>query len=417
MGSENNGSHFIKYPGLATYVTEQIRLGKRSPDIFEEAVNGYGYAYDAAQFSKYVSYRKRKLIKVSSGDVTEIEDPTDVPTNETFLNILQSRTDVDIFDLCDELSCSPNLIADFIHTYRDKGYEIIWQDNKMWLSKGSRALINGADKLPLLMDGKEISIGIMSDLHFGSRSVQITAMNEFLIECKKQDVKNIFVPGDVLAGFNIYKGQTMEIYEQSAEHQEESCLVNLPTGFKYHLLGGNHDYSFMKIAGHNAIRSICNRREDFIYCGFDWAEIEILKGVSIGLWHPSGGVPYSVSYRLQKGVEQVAFDELTKMAEGKRDQPSLRLLFAGHLHIQMQALFGSILGMQCGCFEGSNSYLKAKKLVPAIGGYILHLKLGRNGLLQRFSPTFYLYPEIKNDFKNYNHHLKKNEKLGPLYEW
>ena len=313
------------------------------------------------------------------------------------------------------MSCYPNTIKNLIHDFRNEGKEIIWKDNSIWLSRGAQAVTEDVVLPTCLSDDKEITFGVMSDLHYGSRSCQITAINLFAEECKKNGVEHIFVAGDILAGYGIYKGQTMETYEQSAEHQEESCLVNLPAGFKYYMIGGNHDYSYMKIAGHNVIRSLSRQREDINYCGFDWAEIEIMKNVSVGLWHPSGGVPYSISYRLQKGVEQMAFEELTKIVEGHKERPTLRFLFAGHLHIQLQALFGSVLGMQCGCFEGSNSYLKAKKLVPAIGGYIVHAKLGKNGLLKDFSTKFHLFPEIIGDWKNYSHRIKHDEIIKPMF--
>ena len=220
------------------------------------------------------------------------------------------------------------MIYELVEHYRSKGYEIVADEEKIMFSSG---VISNIEKVKQISD-REIIFGVSSDWHFGSKAVQITALKEFCEICRKNGVKHIFNPGDIVAGFNVYPGQTFDLYALSAEEQESSVVTNLPKEFNWYCLGGNHDYSFIKKGGgHNPLLSISSKREDFHYIGFDEADIPILNGVDTRLWHPSGGVPYAISYRLQKGIEQIAFDELTNIVRETKEKPTVRFVLAGHL--------------------------------------------------------------------------------------
>jgi hypothetical protein len=270
------------------------------------------------------------------------------------------------------------------------------------------------------LEETEVIFGIASDLHFGSKACQITALNQFAEICRKKGVKYIFCPGDIVAGYNVYKGQMMDVYAISAEEQEDSVIANLPKGFEWYFLGGNHDYSFIKSGGgHNVLLSIASKRDDVKYIGFDEADIPILNGVDVRLFHPSGGVPYSVSYRIQKTVEQIAYSELSKVCLSDKPAPSIRFLFAGHLHIQVQSVFGPILAAQCGCFEGQTNYTRRKGLNPLIGGYIVQAHIRKkDGIILDFDTKYYMFPDIIiDDWKNYKHTIPENRKfVQPIFE-
>ena len=90
--------------------------------------------------------------------------------------------------------------------------------------------------------------------------------------------------------------------------------------------------------------------------------------------------------------------------------PTVRFVFSGHLHIQIQGMFGSIFGAQCGCFEGQTNYLKRKGLFPHIGAYIIEASLNKTGILKNFDAKFYMYDEIIDDYKSYSHTLTSNKK-------
>lgn len=359
-------------------------------------------------------YRYLKTFKrINESEIKREPEESFVATTRTedeFISILKSRKEIDLFDLCDQLSIPPNQVHDLISYYQSKGFEIaILNDNRIILSDEVTSDI--PVDLKTFAD-REITIGIATDLHIGSKACQLTALNKFGEDCKKNGVEDILCPGDVLAGFRVYPGQEFDLYCFEADEQEDSAVANIPKGFRWWMLGGNHDYSFIKSGGgHNCIRALAAKREDFNYLGFDQVIVPLLNGVDAMLWHPSGAIPYALSYRIQKGMENAAYGELQKVISGIKEKPTLRFLFAGHLHIQMQAMFGAIFGAQCGAFEGTNNLIKRRGYTPNIGGYILNAVLDSRGMLKEHTATFYHYREIFDDYKNYKHKPSEKEKI------
>jgi hypothetical protein len=114
------------------------------------------------------------------------------------------------------------------------------------------------------------------------------------------------------------------------------------------------------------------------------------------------------SYRLQKHVETTSYTELKDVAMRSKDTPTIKFILMGHLHIQVQAMFGPIFGAQCGCFEGQTNLLKQMGVTPTIGGYIIRAIVDKNGMLKRIIPDFRMFPEIKDDWKNYVHPIPED---------
>lgn len=399
----------VKYPGLLEYVKTNLIRGKSIDSLYDEAVSKFGYENDYPAFYRYVHKVKRTHLSDKSIPLKRERNKS-----QEFIEYLKKHKVVDGNTACKMLECEPKKVFEFINHFRSQGYEIICNDSDIILSSH---ITSDGENVRKPLERKRIKFGVASDLHFGSKHAQISHLLEFCEICRKKGVEIIFVPGDICAGYRVYKGQEFEVYAVSAEEQEESIIMNLPKGFEWYVLGGNHDYSFVKSNGHNPLLTIESIRDDFHYLGFDEADVPILPGVDLRMWHPSGGVPYALSYRIQKKIEQIAFEELSKAARSTNSKPSIRFLLCGHLHVQMQAMFGSIFGAQCGAFEGQTSYLKRKGLYPHMGGYIIDADLAQDGLLRSFQAKFYIFPEeVDEDWKNYDHKLNREKLTKPLFE-
>lgn len=398
------------YPGLIDFIKSKLVRGARPSEFFDKAVEKYGYANEKKQFYRYCNSIKNRYLK----GMPNIRKRDLDKTGEKFLKVLKKKKVIDGNEMCDELGCHPEKIFELIKYFRTMGHEIIVDESKIILSS---EMASPGENVKKPLESKEIIFAIASDLHFGSKHCQITHLLEFLEICRKKGVKYVFIPGDLVAGYGVFPGQQFEVYAMSAEEQEDSVVLNMPEGFEYYALGGNHDYSYIKRVGHNPLLTIEQLRDDFHYIGYDEADVPILPGVDVKLWHPSGGVPYAISYRLQKGIEQVAYQELAKLSLNVKEKPSIRFMLCGHLHVQMQGMFGSIFGAQCGTFEGQTNYLKRKGLHPLIGGYIIKADISREGILRSFSAKYYMFPnEIEDDWKNYKHSLDRTKIVTPIFD-
>ena len=389
------------------FILEKLEDDVDYKSIFNQLTLKNLYHSSFETFTTYVvRLRKKKGVIKNNHKLKELD--------EKVIKCFDGQKVVKITDLLSKLKCTKKELSNSILNCRRNGYEIEIDDNVVILSKTN---VRDPEKVSQISTSSEIIFGIMSDPHFGSKSCQITALNEFSEIMYKKGVRHVFVPGDLCAGFEVYPGQLHDVYGMSAQEQEESTLLNLPKGFDWYILGGNHDYSFIKRGGgYNIISTIASKRPDVHYVGFDKATIPILKNVDVMLVHPSGGVPYSISYRLQKNIEQITISELQNVVRGVKDKPSIRFVLLGHLHIQMQAMFGSIWGAQCGSFEGQTNYLKRKGLIPSIGGWIVKASLGTNGLLKNFDSKFYIFDEIEDDWKNYKHTIPEKKIIKPIFE-
>lgn len=397
---------------LKNFIINGIENSNDTLELYFKAQQELDYNKPYRTFSKYVSEVKRKYNNLYSNKTNGLNSLDD--DEKLLIDQLKSKKFIELDKLTESLNINKSGVIDIVNALRKKGYELIYFDEKVSLS--NYEVVSSNIQKPL--EDKEIIFGVASDLHFGSKACQLTALNEFCYICEQSGVKHIFAPGDIVAGNNIYPGQMYDLYALSADEQEQSTIRNLPRGFNWIMIGGNHDYGFIKKGGgHNPLLVVENYRSDVKYVGFDEATIPILNNVDLKMWHPSGGVPYSISYRLQKGIEQIAFDELKNVCFGDKEKPTLRFVLAGHLHIQMQAMFGSIFGMQCGTFEGTTNYLKRKGLSPSIGGWIVKATLGSNGLLKNFEAKFHMFEEIQDDWKNYEHTITSEDRIKtPLFE-
>jgi len=392
------------YKDLENMIINEIKNGNRSKKNLYNILALNGYLGNIKSFNKWMSriYKKNKFTYKESL-INDLEF--------YFIDYLKIKKIVSFIEICDIFNCSPQKINKFIDKFRNEGYEISTDGNRIFLSTNSIKEVSEIKQIGTT----EIIFGVASDIHFGSKACQITALNEFSEICKKKGIRHMFIPGDLVAGYNVYNGQEYDLYALSAQEQIATTIKNLPTGFNWYVLGGNHDYSFMTKGGLNILNYISSKRNDIYYVGFDDVNIPLLNNVELKMWHPRGCVPYSASYRLQKGIEQITYNELQSVVRGVKDKPSLRFVLSGHLHIQVQAMFGSIFGAQCGCFEGTTNYLKRLGLVPCIGGYIIKASLGKNGLLKNFDAKFYIFEEIENDWENYCHSLPEDLKLSPIF--
>jgi hypothetical protein len=286
-----------------------------------------------------------------------------------------------------------------------------------------------AEPLPTLYDqrAKEICWAEISDLHFGSRFAQVSALLKFIdVAYNRFGCRVFFISGDIFAGTKVYRGQENELYAHGGDDQIESALLTIPEleGVAYIMIGGNHDYSFHRWAGVNVVKSLCDKREDMYYAGFDQAEIPLLldkNGKVIAssiLWHPSGGVPYALSYRGQKFAEQVSQAELMNVVLEEKPSPTVRFIQWGHLHVSSFFPHGAMWVSGPGCFEGTSGYLKAKGLKPQIQGVINQAELTPSGIIGMHTFTRIQFQEQAEDY--HCAHIpslkRKAEKLEPIFK-
>jgi biotin operon repressor len=305
-------------------------------------------------------------------------------------------------------------ILHWIDEMRDAGY-IIEENNQVLQSTKLPPKVDYRPQQTLADEmGQEIIFGVLSDPHAGSSHSQPSAMQRFVdIATNEYGVQHMLMPGDLTCGLYGYRGQEYDMIpavrplgrmQAAVATRNQIWLADkyLPQvpGLKYYLIGGNHDYWHIVNAGIDSVALFAESRDDSLFLGYDVADIPLTDRASVRMWHPTGGVPYALSYRLQKGLETLAFEELYRAIEENED-PKVRILIAGHLHVEVKFHRGPMVAALAGAFEGQTNYLKRKALYPTIGGQIWRIRLTDNGLVQRVEYTFIPFTEIEDDWKNF----------------
>ncbi len=322
-------------------------------------------------------------------------------------------------DLSNRFDRSLDTVRQAIKAMIKAGYGIKREDH--WVIKKITPPVEDTQIKTLFKTGAktvDVNFGVVSDTHAGSYYEQITALEDFVKTAYDEyNVRHMMHVGDAFAGIKVYRGQASEVYAYTGTAQAEAVANNLPwhPDLKWYMLGGNHDYSFYKEVGIDVRTLLAGLgRDDIQLLPYDAANLPLLPDIDAHLWHPIGGIPYAVSYRAQKGAEQLASKELMDVVMGTKPKPSVRLILCGHLHVIYMLDHGPMVVLGAGCFEGQTSLLKRLGKVPQIGGWIVRCRFV-DGMLYRLDTTRIRYPEIQDDWRSY-YAKRQAEKSVEVFE-
>lgn len=219
-------------------------------------------------------------------------------------------------------------------------------------------------------------IGLVSDTHFCSKYSQPTLLYDAYSDFDKRQVDFVLHAGDLTEGKNMYRGQENEVFKHGADEQANYVIENYPKTrqrYKTYIIGGQHDRSFYRDGGFNIVRAVCRDRKDLIDRGFYKAEF-VVKGVSIGLQHPGGGVSYARSYRMQKIIENMmGFIASIPAANA----PILQVFGHWHIPCHLPSYMG-IDAISLPCFQSQTPYLEQKGLMPVVGYAVAEIYLDKD---------------------------------------
>lgn len=204
-----------------------------------------------------------------------------------------------------------------------------------------------------------LRVGAIADLHIGSKSCYEDMIKEYLnIANEKTDV--LFIAGDLIDGFGVYKGQQFELKYTSVYDQVQRLNEILNTYTKpIYFITGNHEDAVYKATGIDVGNLI--KGDKRIYLGSYLSNTRI-NGIKIDLWHGRGAGAYALSYKMQKLIEQYL--------SGKKPH----IVFAGHWHRAFHLpIYRNIDGFECGTFQGETRLTKQMGIFPQTGGWFVNI--------------------------------------------
>ena len=235
---------------------------------------------------------------------------------------------------------------------------------------------------------RSYKIGLVSDVHLGSKYQQLTALYDAYKIFDERDVDTIFHAGDLLDGTGMYREQAQETFLHTAPEQRKYAEEVYPKpkkkGLKTHLIGGQHDRSFYKREGYDILEHIAEHREDIIYHGF-FSHKFYFKELLVQLEHPGGGLSYARSYSVQKIVENM-MGFITTIPTAV--MPAL--LVVGHWHTPLHLpVYMGVDTVCLPCFQSQTPYMQQKKnMMPTIGCAVAEIWMNEENQLSSVKVEF-----------------------------
>ena len=234
--------------------------------------------------------------------------------------------------------------------------------------------------------GPEVRFGAVSDTHLGNFHAMEHELGEAYEVFRREGIKNVYAPGNLIDGEKTYRGQEYEINVMGADNVVANLKRKWPAvpGIKtYHVASSTcHEGYYLKSAGLLIGKMIEHARPDMVYLGLDEADVVLHEGKAhptLRIVHPGGGSSYADSYRPQKIVESY----------GGGEKPAALLI--GHYHKSGQYDIRDVAVFQAGCLERQTPFQRKLSLAAKLGFWVIDLRFTDDGSLRRIRGEFFKY--------------------------
>lgn len=238
-----------------------------------------------------------------------------------------------------------------------------------------------------LKPGVKFRWAVVACTHLGGKFQQLTALKDFCNHAVNEyGVTDIWHVGDLLMGSSRRHDYIYEAFKHGSTAQHDYAAEVLPKlgpTCRWKLITGNHDEWWWTTEGVDTGLEMSIRRNDIDYVGRRAARMDV-GGLYVYLHHGDGGVPYALSYKLQRAIERM------------NPRPDIYLIANWHSAIYMPEYAGSQL-LMAPCFQAQTPFERRKGLTPTIGGFILDIEINENGS-QTITPIFKTYLPVEDDY-------------------
>lgn len=331
-----------------------------------------------------------QLSKSTAGGSSLVEDAVqaapEVEEDELLVRarevLARTKKAVSIEFLADALDVAPKRAREAVDVLRKDGFRIVDDED----APGAVRL----EKLPpatptvtrLALQGDEVTVGIVSDTHLGSREEALPELLAVYEEFEARGIDTVLHAGDLTAGIGIYRGQQanglmpgMNTYNEQVDYAAE--VYPKVNGITTYIIAGNHDIEGEAgRVGFDPVQAVCHRRSDIIYCGAYHGSLELPNGAHATMVHGRGGGGYAISYKPQRYVES--------LPPGRKPA----LLIFGHWHVSGFFRHRQVTCLLAGCFEWQTDLLVRLGLQPDVGAWIVTLRLGEDGSVVGIKPEW-----------------------------
>ncbi len=241
----------------------------------------------------------------------------------------------------------------------------------------------------------EIRLGFISDTRLCSRFQQLSILNDIYKKANDMGITDIIHCGDISEG--VYPSSSLyndTIFLHDVTSQSDYIVDNYPyiSGLNTHFILGEHDLTHLKKEKADIGKLISSKRNDMNYLAKKRQKIvfrnELGKEMfSILVLHPSGKIPYTISYKPQQFISSMR-------SEDKTD-----ILLHGHWLQTEHLNFREINEFSVPSVVATTPEMTDRGDQNTIGAWFVTIKL-KNNKIEKISPLFLpYYKAITDDYK------------------
>ena len=243
-------------------------------------------------------------------------------------------------EIAQRLKISGEEVSNVIGKIYDKGYDIRTQ----FIKTGRKSevpfhyikTLEGLDTSyvlsPSSRERNSITHLVISDLHGGSTGFDDVGLEHVLGEAYEQGVRHAIIPGDLVDGKDMFRGQMNVLKFWRYEDQVESVariLRKFP--YDYMAIDGNHDYSWEREGMISPVKHLSETIPNFRYLRGVVANL-VIEGVLLRVMHGDKGA-YQISYHPQVYLRNYLRAGVLHNIDGKFY--TTRIMYAGHWHAKL----------------------------------------------------------------------------------
>lgn len=302
--------------------------------------------------------------------------------------------EISLASLCKALELTEYEILGLVRQLRNDGINILTKkhdDDIYLLNLGEKENHKDNDISFKTDDNNEFKFVAISDTRIGSKSQQLSILNDIYQKAQEQGINTVIHCGNITEGLYSANNEFSEsTFLDDSQIQVDYIVKNYPNleGIKTYFITGPKDQKHLKQNSINIGRRISNARKDLIYLGQNSSNIKI-DNTTMKVLNSILAKTYTVSYRIQQQIDSFRSE----------DKPDILLL--GGL-LQMEKLtYRGVVGLSIPSVCATTQEMDEKRHSNTIGAWYVTVKTDQKGNLESIKALDSVYYVTdKNEYKN-----------------
>ena len=313
-------------------------------------------------------------------------------TISTFLKLIEKEND--IYTISSEMEITPFEAMGLMSYVKGKGINIAvkkTQDNIYMVNMGDIKYKERNTYNFETDDANEFKFIAISDTRLGSKSQQLSILNDIYIKGAEMGYNNVILCGNISAGLYSLTDMYAETnFADDTYSQIDYIVSHYPQieGMKTYFITGKTDSKHRKSEKVDIGKRISDRRADMIYLGDSSCEI-FIDNASMHVLARKLGKTYTVSYRPQQQIDSYRSE----------DKPDI-LLYGGLLQME-KFTYRNVEAISVPSVVATTKEMQEKRYSNTIGAWYVTVKTNSKGELESVNAICSpYYVTTKDDYLN-----------------